>query len=351
MKMNRLLISLAVVSLVLVSCKNEDVSYADFPYQTVYFANQYPIRTVELGEDLIVDNTNDNLHKVVIKATMGGTQNNTKDRVIDYVVDTTLCNKLYYASFTLAGSGVIGAKVRPMPSSYYTLSPSSKITIPSGSVLGGVDVQLTDAFFADPLSLSTTYVIPLRMTHATDSILSGKPLVSNPDRFISANWSVLPQDYVLYAVKYVNPWHANYLRRGVDQITKAGGAPTTNVRHKQYVEQDDVVKITTGSMSAANLALTIKDASGNNVNYTVVLTFASDGSCTVGSNSANFEITGTGKFVSNGEKNSFGGKDRSAIYLNYSVNFKNLNWKYDTKDTLVVRDRGVIPEYYNITKK
>ncbi len=350
MKMNKLFIPLAIAALVMNSCKNEDVSYPDFDYQTVYFANQYPVRTVELGEDLFVDNSLDNLHKVMIKATMGGTQDNTKDRVINFVVDTTLCNNLYYASFTKTGSGVVGSKIRPMPSSYYTLA-SNQITIPSGAVMGGVEVQLTDAYFADPLALTTNYVIPLLMKSATDSILQGAALVSNADRFISSNWSILPMDYVLYAVKYVNPWQANYLRRGVDAITKEDGSVTTNVRHTAYVENNDVVAITTGSLTVANLPLSIKNSAGTSVSYTVVLTFASDGSCTVGSNSANFEIAGTGKFVSKGEKNSFGGKDRSAIYLDYSVNFKNLSWKYATKDTLVVRDRGIVPEYYTVVKK
>lgn len=346
MKINKLFIGLTIASIALVSCKNEDVVYPDFDYQTVYFANQYPARTVELGEDLFVDNSMDNLHQVTIKATMGGTQDNTKDRVIEYVVDTTLCHNLYFASGTTSGS-----KILPMPSNYYTLTPSDKITIPSGSVLGGTVVQLADAFFADPKSLVNTYAIPLRMTYCEDSILSGKALVVNPDRLIDANWSITPKDYVLYVVKYVNPWQANYLRRGVDVITKEDGSVSTNVRHTTYVENNDVVAITTGSLTVANLALSIKNSAGTSVAYTVVLTFASDGSCTVGSNSANFEITGTGKFVSNGEKNSFGGKDRSAIYLDYSVNFKNLSWKYATKDTLVVRDRGIVPEYYTVTKK
>ena len=33
--------------------------------------------------------------------------------------------------------------------------------------------------------------------------------------------------------------------------------------------------------------------------------------------------TGTGKFVQDGEKNSWGNKDRDAIYLKYTVDFSN----------------------------
>ena len=58
-----------------------------------------------------------------------------------------------------------------MPAEYYTLS-SDQITIPQGQISAGVEVQLTDAFFADPKAIETTYVIPLVMSnvHNADSI-------------------------------------------------------------------------------------------------------------------------------------------------------------------------------------
>ena len=52
-----------------------------------------------------------------------------------------------------------------------------------------------------------------------DSILSGTPLVDNPKRGVSADWDIQPKDYVLYAVKYINPYDANYLRRVVVVIS------------------------------------------------------------------------------------------------------------------------------------
>ena len=48
--------------------------------------------------------------------------------------------------------------------------------------------------------------------------------------------------------------------------------------------------------------------------------------------------TGSGKFVEDGEKNSWGNKDRDAIYLEYDVDF---GFKQiATKDTLVLQTRG-----------
>lgn len=342
MKINKKFIWVAFTAAVLVSCENQDVSFPDFDYQTVYFANQYPVRTLELGEDLSVNTSIDNEHKVLIKATTGGVYENNTNININFKVDESLCDNLYFDA---------GPKVVPMPSSYYTLA-SNKITIPKKSILGGVEVQLTEAFFEDPNSLANTYVIPLVMTdvQGADSILQGIPSVDNPDRCIEANWTVKPRDFVLYAIKYVNPWHGNYLRRGVDQITGTGGT-TTSVRRKQYVENDELVNISTKTLTKATLPIKIKDEGGRDVDYDLLLTFADDGTCNVSGSAVSYEISGSGKFVTKGEKNSIGGYDRNALYLEYNVEFKNLNLKYATKDTLVVRDRGVAPEYFSVVKK
>ena len=342
-KTNKIYLVLAVFAAILNSCKNSDITFPDFDYQTVYFASQYPVRTLELGEDLYVDTSIDNEHKVEIKAATGGVYSNGNNIVIDFNVSELICNNLYFKES--------GKPVVPMPSSYYKLA-SNKIAIPKGSFLGGVEVQLTDAFFNDPLSLSNNYVIPLIMTNVqgADSILLGSPTVDNPDRCIDSDWTVKPRDFVLYAIKYVNPWHGNYLRRGVDQITGANGV-STSVRRESNVERDELVTVKTNSLTKSILPLTIKDSGGSNVNFELTLTFASDETCTVSGSTNVFEVSGSGKFIKLGEKNSIGGKDRNALYLDYSVNFKNLNLQYATKDTLVVRDRAVSPEYFTVERR
>jgi hypothetical protein len=71
MKMNKYYFGFAVglISILTGCIKNQDISHPDFDYQTVYFGTQFPIRTVELGEDLFIDNSLDNQHKVLINAT------------------------------------------------------------------------------------------------------------------------------------------------------------------------------------------------------------------------------------------------------------------------------------------
>jgi hypothetical protein len=330
---------LAVASLF--SCQNADVEYSDFDYTTVYFANQYPMRTLELGDDPQVDNSLDNEHKVRIVATMGGVYANSKDRIIDIEVDESLCNGVTFDN---------GTPLLPLPANYYTLQ-SDQIVIEAGSILGGVVVEFTDAFFEDPLTINRRYVIPMVMKGVTnaDSILSGKASSSNPNRMVSDDWVSLPKDYILYGIKYVNPYHAKYLRRGFDQITN-GTTTTTDVRRKQYVEYDEEVSVSTSSLKGCILPIKIykEDNLTTLANIELILTFDDNNNCTVTANSESYTVSGTGKFVTDGEKKSMGGLDRDALYLDYTVDLTTLGYKYATKDTLVCKNRGVAPEYFNI---
>lgn len=332
MKKYKIFIGLAVALGTVSGCmKNSDIDHPDFDHQAVYFAYQYPVRTIVLGEDLFVDNTLDNEHKVEIKATMGGTRENKKDVAIDFNVDGSLINNMNFSEG--------GSKIQLMPSNYYSLA-SNQIIIPKGSILGGVQVQLTDAFFADPLAVKNTYVLPLKMANVknADSILSNK-------------------NYVLYAIKFVNPWHGYYLRRGADVMTN--GTTSINVtRHAAFVENDEVNMLSTKSFTQLEFPVVFKDQ-GDNFSCTLLLTFDNTGKCviTASPNSPLFTATGTGSFVKKGEKKSWGNADRDALYLNYQVNYAGvtvgsaprtriISGTVATKDTLVMRDRAVKHEVF-----
>lgn len=329
------IIPLFIGALMATSCENGDVEFPDFDYQTVYFANQYADRTIELGEDENVDLADDNQHIVTIKAAWGGGYQNRKDVVIDYVVDPSLVNNLYFKNTEVP--------LQVMPAEYYNIiDGKDQIKIPSGQMMGGIRVQLTEAFFNDPKSVDYSYVIPLLMTNVkgADYILTGTALEENPVLTNDAHWSVQPKNFVLYSVKFVNPWHGQYLRRGVDNAT-INGATSTIVRHQQYVENDEVVDVTTTGYKNDVLPITVKDEAGNNVTFNIVMNFSEDGSCTLASDADNVKISGSGKFVQKGEKKSLGGKDRNAIYLDYTVDLPENNMKFVSKDTLVLRTRNV----------
>ena len=107
---------LGALTLTLASCYNKENEFPDYEGgTTAYFAYQFPIRTLVLGND-IYDNTLDNEHKCRIWATMGGAYNG-RNAVVDIAVDETLCNNLWFVD----EGGNPDFNVTPMPTSYYKL--------------------------------------------------------------------------------------------------------------------------------------------------------------------------------------------------------------------------------------
>ncbi|MBN2806415.1 MAG: DUF1735 domain-containing protein [Prolixibacteraceae bacterium] len=318
------------------ACHNQPWDFPDHDYTTVYFPYQYPIRTLVLGED-IIDNTLDNEHKFKVMATLGGVYENKENVTIDVVVDNSLCDQLIYGAED-------STAVLALPESYYTLPDNKQIVISAGEFTGGIEVQLTDAFFNDPLAVERTYVLPLRMTavNNADSILQGKSDLADPDRRVTADWATVPKDYTLYAVKYINQWHGNYLRRGVTEVKGSNGntdLDTTMVYHEKYVEWDQVVSLKTKSLSEVALNLNSRvRGTGEDLPFELRISFNSDGKCTLTQPAnAAYSVTGNGEFVKDGD--AWGNEPRDVLHLKYNVTFENSVHSFT--DTVVMRDRGI----------
>lgn len=352
-------VTLGAFSLAFASCYNSENEFPDYEDgTTAYFAYQFPVRTLILGND-IYDNTLDNDHKCRIWATMGGAYHG-RDAVADIVVDETLCDDLWFVD----AGGNAAEPVRPMPKEYYTLSGN---TIPyNGDARGYVEVQFTDAFFNDPKAIENTYVIPLLMTNVKgiDHILTGKPREGlTPVRQNTQDWEVLAKDYVLYCVKYMNPWQGKYIRRGVDNVTEKGVTNTVvrkdfsliNSDLEHYKENpvnqnDEVCGISTKNMTQAIFPVSFKLSGGAaSVPCNLILTF--DGNkCTISTDDENVTVTGSGEFIVKGTEKpeykdyqwgSNNGKpvQRDILRLAYNVNFADKDIQVSTTDTLVVQTR------------
>jgi len=361
-------IALGAVSLTFASCYNADREFPDYEGgTTAYFAYQFPVRSLILGND-IYDNSLDNAHKCRIWSTMGGAYGG-RDAYVDIVVDETLCDNLFFMDV----NGNAAGPVLPMPSSYYTLS-SNRIAY-NGDSRGYVEVQFTDAFFNDPKAIENTYVIPLLMTNATgiDHILTGTPREGlTPSRTNTEDWDVLAKDYVLYCVKYINPWDAKYIRRGVDNVTE-GGTTTTVVRKdfslvntdvERYTENpvnanDEVCDIDTKNMTQAIFPVSFK-TSGASISCNLILTFNGN-QCTISTDDENVTATGAGEFITKGTElaqykdyqwGSMNGQpvQRDILRLAYEVNFTDKNIQVATTDTMVVQTRESNQKVFFSTK-
>lgn len=332
--MKKIIIILALV-VGLAACGNFKNDFPDYKYTTAYFPYQYPVRTLVLGDD-IYDNTNDNNHKFLISAAMGGVYENRMNRQLSIELAPELCNNVKFS-----GSG----NILIMPSSYYTLSSPSSLTIPAGKIDGHIEVNLTDAFFDDPKSIGLSYVIPVKITDSkdVDSILVGKAASSNPDPRISGDWDILPKDFTMFAVKFINPWSGHFLHRGVTVTKNGSGAVLeTQVQHKPYVTSDEVWNVTTSGKNQVTYTGVLRSTTMPGI-LKMNLNFSDDNTCTITDAGSTFAVTGSGKFVRNGD--SWGDKQRNVIHLTYTAT-NGVNTITAT-DTLVVRDRGVVLETYS----
>ena len=352
-------VALGALSLTYASCYNADHEFPDFEGgTTAYFAYQFPVRTVVLGND-IYDNSIDNEHKIHIYSTMGGAYGG-RDAYVDIAVDESLCDNLWF----VGDGGNPESPVLPMPSNYYNLS--SNVIPYNGDQRGYVEVQLTDAFFNDPKSVGETYVIPLLMkgVRGIDHILTGTP--RNDIDFIPARtntdyWRVLAKDYVLYCVKYKNPWDAKYIRRGVDNVTEKGVA--TKVVRKDFSlvnsdlehykenpvnQNDEICGITTKNMTQAIFPVSFQ-TSGASISCNLILSFNGN-QCTISTDDENVTATGSGEFIVKGTERSeykdyqwgsLNGEpvQRDILRLAYDVSFNNKDIQVSTTDTLVVQTR------------
>ncbi|MBR0166185.1 MAG: DUF1735 domain-containing protein [Prevotella sp.] len=304
------------------SCKNGDIDFPDFEEgTTVYFPYQYPVRTIVLGDDEY-DTTLDKAHKCQIKATFGGSYNGSNGSVT-VAVDNTLCDNLFFED------GV--TPVKAMPESYYKLSTTTLAF--NGTFNGTTEVQLTDAFFADPDAVKNTYVIPLVMTSQTGftKILTGSLNEgANGSRTDETIWDVKPMDYVLYCVKFQNKYSGYWLTHGTTS--------TDDIEKGQPVE--------VRSLSLSDCSYTVSYQDGDQI-YEADLKLSFDGSnnCTISSLTDGATASGTGSWGDNTEIKAWGNKDRDGMELNYTVDFGG-GKTFSTHEKMVWQRSGVTIEEF-----
>jgi hypothetical protein len=328
------LILLIVIGLA--SCDNFEIDHPDFDYTAGFFPYQFPVRTLVLG-DYIYDNTNDNNHKFVISVAMGGVYNNEKDRIFEIEVDESLCNEILF--------NTDGDTIRALPPEYYTLSSETQIVIPKGKFNGGIEVQLTDAFFDDSVAYTSGFVVPLRLkgSQDVDKILVGTPSVDNADPRVPAQWIEPPKNFTMFAVKYINEYHGTYFHYGQSSVKDGSNTVVEDtVYQATYIESNPTSKMLTIGRNQVSLNMFLR-SEVMPAEADMVLDF--DGvNCTVtAAEDSPYAISGTGVFKA--KEYTWGNKSRDGIELNFTVSDGTNT--YEASDVLVIRDRAVVMEVYS----
>lgn len=369
------LVIIALVLLGITACENQEFTVRDFDSTSVFFPYQTPARTLLLGNYDLGFNDNDNNGKFEIGVVMSGVFENTEDRKVHFELAPELID-----ATTL---GVDSVNVQLLPATHYTIEKESPVTIPSGSINGRIPIQLNDAFFDDPLSIApegtTHYVIPLKITdfENLDSLLTGVPIVDNPTKVLTTDYSSAPKDYTLFGIKYINEYHGKYLRRGADKVsgslteeTPSNGnvvttiIDTTSVYSNEFIERDEIATVLTSGRNKATVSNLVRrgkfDAAQNDIN--IEMTVADNGDIVITeAEGETRSVTGTGKWLEDGDE--WGGDKRDVIYLEYQyqdigieetklfgrvINRKTIDLTHTVKDTLVIRNRDFRFEQFTL---
>lgn len=307
------MLSMLLASALFTSCKNGNADFPDYESgTTVYFAYQHPVRTIVLGDDEY-DTTLDKAHKCKILATFGGSYNGSNGSV-QVAVDPTLVNGLTFEN---------GTPIKAMPESHYQLQTTNWAF--NGTMNGGTEVQLTDAFFNDPDAVKETYVIPLVITSQTgfSRILSGTLKEGGQTiRTDASQWEVQPMDYVLYCVKYQNKYSGYWLTNGTTSTDNIEKAQTRQIETRSMTNCVYHATWTTHDYWQYK-----RDKDGNKTsetekvsktyNFDLVLTFDGSEHCTI--TSSDVTVSGSGTWTDDGAKKSWGNKDRDLMELNYQL--------------------------------
>lgn len=375
-------IILFALALGLVACENQENEFDDFGSESVFFPFQTPARSLIQGKSDLGFNDNDNAGRFEIGIRMSGVRENNENRSVSYEVAPDLIDVASLNQIDPTRVTFNSVNVQLLPASYYTIEQESPVTIPSGSTTGIIPIQLTDAFFDDPLSIapsdSINYVIPLRITNfeGLDSLLTGVPAVENPIKIKADDWDTQPKDYTLFGIKFINKYHGTHLRRGEDKVvgnstkltistgvSEPTAIDTTVVYRADFVVEDEITLVTTAGRNKANVSNLIRRGDiATSQTVSLEMTFDENENIAIGPvEGGNQTVIGTGRWLEDGDE--WGGKRRDVIYLEYQyqdtetfeevffgsvISRTTLDLMHTVKDTLVIRDRDVRFEQFTV---
>ena len=204
--MKKIIIAALVLSVAMTSCYKDYIE--DFDFTSIYFPYQTNVRTFVVGEGM----------KVEVGAALAGLRENSQNRIVNFTMDNSLITADILAAMKV-GAGYIKDAVasvtalKPMPTTYYSISDKSKMEIKAGNHMGSVLIKADSAaFLNDTTTLRPVYALPFMITSAdADSIRVGK-------------------GSAVIAFKYENMLFGNYWHGGVTVVKDAAGnvVKTTN---------------------------------------------------------------------------------------------------------------------------
>lgn len=286
MKTFKLLI-IVLSGIFLSSCYDEYVS--DFDYSTVGFAITKPYRTVIADRDM----------EIRVGVSIGGKRAvDTKD----------------WATFVIDSLAVPTGKTL-LPAAYYSLSDPTTMRVQKSNLpVADIAIRFTDAFYADPATITGKYVLPFKITDSSlDSIYQSQTVV---------------------CFKYINTFHGTYYVKG--KLYELD-SPQGNVVNTTTYDNADLIKNITRDVATSDRYTGIRPGLANftastteKVQLKIIPTTAADKTYSIEVSTAP-----GGTVLTDCTGTYFGNKEKPEMTLNYS--FVKGGKNYKVEETLILR--------------
>lgn len=163
------ILAILMIILAMVSCYDDYLQ--DYSHDGIYFAWPTDVRTFVVGEGM----------EIKIGVVLGGVRDNNWDRVVNFTIDNSLITPALMESMKGSEDYIKDAlqtvaELKPIPSTYYSLSDNNKIIIKAGEHIGYITMKADSFnFLADSSTLWANYALPLSITAAdADTVLENK---------------------------------------------------------------------------------------------------------------------------------------------------------------------------------
>ncbi|MGQ1784497.1 DUF1735 domain-containing protein [Saccharicrinis sp. GN24d3] len=290
MKIYKLIFASFLVLSLMASCEKYEDYVNDFDYTTVYFGTQKPLRTIVAYDEMEFE----------VGVALGGMRDDNGTHSVSFEVDENLLVDIPEA-----------AGFQLLPEEYYTLGDESNFNIIKDH-MRTVNVSLNkEAFTADPLSVTNTYALPLRITSASVDSIPGSELETA---------TIDSRDITIVVVKYISPYHGTYYSKGVQYELDGTGAHVDTVTFtNENLSQNMTKEFTTLALNTIST-----NTISANTNGQIDLTIGDDNAVEIATS-----------VVAVSDNNSVYNADDKTIYMDYK--FEKSGTMYHTLDTLILR--------------
>lgn len=236
-----------------------------------------------------------------------------------------------WATFEIDESLLEGTGKKLLPAEYYKLADPNTFRVRrTGMAVADVEITFTDAFYADPSSLTAVYALPLRITGV--SIPASRDSLGNvnPAGAVRAG-----AETTIVAVKYINEYSGTWYKMGTVTEIDASGNPVGGAR--TYGDSRDIINCATAPLTTRGRYVLERSGIADSTSGAMLLTIDSPGKDDSSITVSGGDVTQASAKLSRVGDYTFYSGTESSPQISLEYVYQSLGKRYKVVETLVLR--------------